>query len=188
MHDWKENIYLKNVIFPYICHWAVTMEYRTFKILNINLILETFISYNINRYSFSTLRKPHIWSFSDLIFLGKLKHCCVYVYVDWRMKENMFIIVPKVIPQYRYLHNIFFHFICLYAYLFVCMCKAWGSLCMYVCMVMYMTQLVFRSGKQARQIDVYTPRRVYCKDWKWNNFSVYIHTGKCRYTIFSILS
>lgn len=124
MHGWKENIYLKNVIFLYICHWAVIMEYQTFKILNINLILETFISYDINKDNFSTLRKPHIWSLSDMIFLGKLKHCCVYVYVDWRMKENMFIIVPKVIYQYRYLHNIFFHFICLYTYLFVCMCKA----------------------------------------------------------------
>lgn len=100
-------------------------------------------------------------------------------------RENMMLItVPKVLSQYKYLYNIFFHFVHLYAYIFVCMCKVWGYLCMYVCKVVYMPQLVFCNGKQARQIDAYTHRRFYCKGWKWNNFSVYIHTEKCRYMIF----
>lgn len=82
MHDWKVNIYLENEIAPSICYWAVIMEYRKLYILNISLFLETFVSYDINKYNFSTLIKPHTWSMSDLIFLRKLK-CYVYVYVDW---------------------------------------------------------------------------------------------------------
>lgn len=59
--------------FPYICHWAVIMEYQSLKILNINLFLETFISYDINKYNFSTLRKTPYLVIEWLDFLRKIE-------------------------------------------------------------------------------------------------------------------
>lgn len=118
------------MIFPHICLWAVMTEYNTFKILDINLLLQTCISY-IQRYSvikqfFPTSRKPDTCSFLTWFSYTLYIHNKISY---MRNKESMLSHFQRFFLNLAIC--IIFSFI-LYVYMFIYFCACVRVLSMYM--------------------------------------------------------